>query len=117
MSWHSNAKPPRPPSDMEAVVQDAIARLGVWPDSRLDGEDGLAAAVTRDRERLERGVIAERDRLKTRHAELMRLADRAFRRRKASYGGSQLIAMARELEPTIAALTALAGDGRGLEDQ
>lgn len=65
---------------------------------------------------MERGVIAERDRLKARHAELMRLADRAFRRRKASYEGSQLIAMARELEPTIAALTALAGDGQGLEE-
>lgn len=115
MSWHSNAKPPRRPSNMEAAVQDAITRLGGWPDSRLDGEDGLAAATMRDRERLERGVIAERDRLKARHAELMRLADRAERRRKASHEGSQLIAMARELESTIATLTALVGDGQGLE--
>lgn len=116
MSWRSNAKPPRPPSNMRAVVQDAIARLGGWPDSQLDGEGGLAAATMRDRERLERGVIAERDRLKARHAELMRLADRAERRRKSSYEGSQLIAMARELEPTIATLTALAGDGQGMEE-
>jgi len=45
---------------------------------------------------------------------LMQLADRAERRRKASHEGSQLIAMARELEPTIDALTALADDGGGL---
>jgi hypothetical protein len=44
----------------------------------------------------------------------MRLADKAFRRRKDSHDGSYLITMARELEPTIAALTALAGDGGGL---
>ena len=57
------------------------------------------------------GVIAERDRLKARHRELMRMSDKAFRRRSRSYEGSQLIAMARELEPSIAALTALVGDG------
>lgn len=116
MSWRSNAKPLRPPSDMQAVVEDAIARLGGWPDSRLDGEGGLAASTMRDHARLERGIIAERDRLRARHAELMRLADRAFRRRKNSHEGSSLIAMARELEPTIATLTALAGDGQGLEE-
>lgn len=100
---------------LRAVVEDAIKRLEGHPDSRLDGEDGLAAATMRDRDRLAHGVTAERDRIKVRHAKLMRLADRAFRRRSGSYEGSQLIAMARELEPTIAALTALAGDGCGLE--
>jgi hypothetical protein len=77
--------------------------------------EDCACLVTEDViARLERGIIAERDRLKARHRELMQLADRAERRRKASHEGSQLIAMARELEPTIAALTALAGDGGGL---
>lgn len=114
MTWHSNAKPPRAVGDMRAVVEDAIKRLEGYPDSKLDGEGGLAAATMRDRARLERGIIAERDRLKARHAELMRLADRAFRRRKNSHEGSNLIAMARELEPTIVALTVLADDGHGL---
>jgi hypothetical protein len=98
----------------EAAVGDVIARLGGYPDSVLEGPDGLAQAVSDDRARLERGIIAERDRLKARHRELMRLADKAFRRRKDSHDGSYLITMARELEPTIAALTALAGDGGGL---
>lgn len=115
MTWHSNAKPPLAAGDMRAAVEDAIKRLDGYPDSKLDGEGGLAAATMRDHARLERGIIAERDRLKARHAELMRLADRAFRRRKNSHEGSSLIAMARELEPTIAALTDLVGDGCGLE--
>jgi len=99
----------------EAAVTDAIKRLGGYPDSQLEGEGGLAAAVAADRARLERGIIAERDRLKARHAELMLLADRAERRRKARRAWrAQLIAMARELEPTIATLTTLADDGCGL---
>jgi len=98
----------------EAAVTDAIKRLGGHPDSQLEGEGGLAAAVAADRARLERGIIAERDRLKARHAELMKLADRAERRRKTGHEGSQLIAMAREMEPSIAALTVLADDGCGL---
>lgn len=114
MGWRSDAKPPRSNAALDQRMADVIARLGGYPDSVLEGPDGLAQAVSDDRARLERGIIAERDRLKTRHRELMRLADKAFRRRSRSYEGSQLIAMARELEPTIAALTALAGDGGGL---
>jgi hypothetical protein len=96
------------------IVEDAVTRLGGYPDSVLEGPDGLAQAVSDDRARLERGIITERDRLKARYRELMRLADKAFRRRSGSYEGSQLIAMADELGPSIAALTALAGDGGGL---
>jgi hypothetical protein len=59
-------------SRLRAVVEDAISRLEGYPDSQLDGEDGLAAATMRDRARLER----ERDRLR-RELETLREAMRA----------------------------------------
>jgi len=47
----------------EAAVTDAIKRLGGHPDSQLEGEGGLAAAVAAERDAMrDRAITAEQER-------------------------------------------------------